>query len=709
MGCSASKNVAVLASSASRTFDPDGTQPHKAASNDKSSKKNGKNGKTGMASAAHVQPQADGTRCNDSGVPSELEQEDEASPGSTTLHFSLLPQQETPAHSHNNNEKEDLNEQQHEEANGMPLQKEHDQPSCNHNIVQTAEPRPLQLSPVDNTWDAQGATANSTSATSTLEPSPLNTTTTSAHRLLSQASSPGLFVHTRSVDDYHPSAFFPSTLHETDAEDNSSSSTCTEDNDDDNRDGDGDKDDVAQSDGSAAAGDDNSIGSLPMGGLDDDDTLSRPHHHTLHIEDVDIRQDSTRPSPTPDPLSTHTAGTRGRGDGVLTPPLISAARKFSLTNVLHAQLQEQAALMADVVHESDGRTDAKIMQEWDTMRRSIGDRLQLVEEKRRASAHATILLQRKSSVGRRPSPAAPDTRSETLQSVYSAIGNLASDVAGCSELFNALNAGIVRPYVHDAEYMLLIDARDHAAFTAGHIITAQHKDMLNPMIAMSDYSLVIVYDESGSASGPAAAMRDELLSSGVQYVTLLSGGFAKFSKRYPFLSHETQTNVFVSLSQRESLQTYPSEIRVQQIYLGNFLHAHSDVVVKDLGITHILNATKEHENKFPGSVTYCSLRVSDVPSENVMDHFDMAASFIHKAVKGGGRVLVHCTMGVSRSTTFLTAYFMKHKQWTLKHALEFISDRRQGVKPNQSFLKQLSKWEETIFGSKKTDIDLLYI
>jgi hypothetical protein len=51
-----------------------------------------------------------------------------------------------------------------------------------------------------------------------------------------------------------------------------------------------------------------------------------------------------------------------------------------------------------------------------------------------------------------------------------------------------------------------------------------------------------------------------------------------------------------------------------------------------------------------------------------------------EAIDGGGRVMVHCTLGVSRSTTSVAAFLMRYKKWTLRETLTFIADKRQGIK-----------------------------
>ena len=56
--------------------------------------------------------------------------------------------------------------------------------------------------------------------------------------------------------------------------------------------------------------------------------------------------------------------------------------------------------------------------------------------------------------------------------------------------------------------------------------------------------------------------------------------------------------------------------------------------------------------------------------------------------------MVHCAMGVSRSTSLVLAYLIKHKHLTLKQAYEMVSERRTCVGPNQGFWRQLLEYEK---------------
>ena len=66
--------------------------------------------------------------------------------------------------------------------------------------------------------------------------------------------------------------------------------------------------------------------------------------------------------------------------------------------------------------------------------------------------------------------------------------------------------------------------------------------------------------------------------------------------------------------------------------------------------------------------------------------------------KSGGKVLVHCVAGVSRSAAVILAYLMRYHCTTLKAAYDLLADKRAMVRPNLGFWRQLIAYEETLTG-----------
>ena len=93
------------------------------------------------------------------------------------------------------------------------------------------------------------------------------------------------------------------------------------------------------------------------------------------------------------------------------------------------------------------------------------------------------------------------------------------------------------------------------------------------------------------------------------------------------------------------------------------------------------------------------------------------ADLIRANEEGGGKTLVHCIFGVSRSVTLCMAYLMMYlesdKKKTLDgkccgtmgvyEALDYIRTKRCIARPNPGFMKQLVQFERQI--SEIQDID----
>jgi len=71
--------------------------------------------------------------------------------------------------------------------------------------------------------------------------------------------------------------------------------------------------------------------------------------------------------------------------------------------------------------------------------------------------------------------------------------------------------------------------------------------------------------------------------------------------------------------------------------------------------------------------------------------FDVAAE---SARCIGGKVLVHCQAGVSRSPTLVMAYLMARYGRSMMETFQLVKHRRPIVAPNFNFLGQLLEFEE---------------
>lgn len=86
--------------------------------------------------------------------------------------------------------------------------------------------------------------------------------------------------------------------------------------------------------------------------------------------------------------------------------------------------------------------------------------------------------------------------------------------------------------------------------------------------------------------------------------------------------------------------------------------------IKELKIRCIINAT--HEMPLAKLPKVASLRVpvDDDPTENIFIYLDDVATVIHNVSKKGGRTLVHCLAGASRSSTLVIGEQREVRQLT---------------------------------------------
>lgn len=150
----------------------------------------------------------------------------------------------------------------------------------------------------------------------------------------------------------------------------------------------------------------------------------------------------------------------------------------------------------------------------------------------------------------------------------------------------------------------------------------------------------------------------------------------------------------------------PVEI-IDNIYIGSFAAAQNKEVLKNENITHILNAASIVKNFYPEEFIYLKIEnLLDSPESDIKQYFDKSIEFIKDCLAKGGKVLVHCHAGISRSSTLIISYMIKEKEFNFEDALVFCKNKREKINPNEGFRKQLKQFEETIRSFKKSSIEI---
>ncbi|XP_033116247.1 serine/threonine/tyrosine-interacting-like protein 1 isoform X2 [Anneissia japonica] len=187
-------------------------------------------------------------------------------------------------------------------------------------------------------------------------------------------------------------------------------------------------------------------------------------------------------------------------------------------------------------------------------------------------------------------------------------------------------------------------------------------------------------------------------------VKILRGGYEDFSALYPFL--RTQKIIYMP-RELDALKTYPIEILPGQLYLGNYQQGCDAGIQKDLKIKAHVNVSNEDDTFFVDESTgdVFNLPAKDEDDANIFPYLPYVCQFISTKLEENKPVLVFSKLGISRCVSIVLAYLMNFYKWTLQDAYTHVGDCKHNIRPHRTFVKQLSEWEESLFGERPTDIE----
>ncbi len=246
-------------------------------------------------------------------------------------------------------------------------------------------------------------------------------------------------------------------------------------------------------------------------------------------------------------------------------------------------------------------------------------------------------------------------------------------------------------------------------------------DVLAPLKTLSRDAVVILYD--GDTTSPHTLAADAPLRVFAEYfaackvnVLFLEGGFRAAKETQdslvvavPLGAHvhhaqaglaETTTTMTMTM-QRETRKRAEPSSELNWIHgflaVGSERDAHDVALLKAEGVTHILNVTDNPVlPEAARAFTTLQVQMRDTLKENLLARLQSALEFIHSARLSGGRILVHCFAGVSRSVSVTIAYFMWANHLSLQAAMELVREHRECASPNLNFIGQLMMFEQTL-------------
>eukprot|EP00451_Oxyrrhis_marina_P031185 CAMPEP_0204374028 /NCGR_PEP_ID=MMETSP0469-20131031/48413_1 /ASSEMBLY_ACC=CAM_ASM_000384 /TAXON_ID=2969 /ORGANISM="Oxyrrhis marina" /LENGTH=707 /DNA_ID=CAMNT_0051364571 /DNA_START=10 /DNA_END=2130 /DNA_ORIENTATION=+ len=163
----------------------------------------------------------------------------------------------------------------------------------------------------------------------------------------------------------------------------------------------------------------------------------------------------------------------------------------------------------------------------------------------------------------------------------------------------------------------------------------------------------------------------------------------------------------IALRQEIASEPPPTQLRayrnlcsqiIEGIFLSGYAVATDRNKLAQHGISHVLNLAGDVcESRFDHELSYSTLFLKDCKEECISSVFHICFTCIERCLSGGGRILVHCKEGVSRSSTVVIAYLMWKLKVSFSAAHDMVVAARPIINPNAGFTCQLLLFERACF------------
>ncbi len=128
------------------------------------------------------------------------------------------------------------------------------------------------------------------------------------------------------------------------------------------------------------------------------------------------------------------------------------------------------------------------------------------------------------------------------------------------------------------------------------------------------------------------------------------------------------------------------------IYIGDHNAATSMTLLRNYGVTHVINCAAEIPDYYVHLLHYYRLNLLD-QNDNLIPALKNGLGFIRKAIDNNknAKIFIHCHMGRSRSASMVIYYLMMESNVTFDNALTYLKSVRPTVSPNDHYRNELSK------------------
>lgn len=145
-----------------------------------------------------------------------------------------------------------------------------------------------------------------------------------------------------------------------------------------------------------------------------------------------------------------------------------------------------------------------------------------------------------------------------------------------------------------------------------------------------------------------------------------------------------------------------------RLFVGSLAAACDAQALAARGITHMLNCTNQPRplDDFASSPKhYLSLGLLDSTADlpRMQHALEEGVRFVADAMESGGRVLVYCHRGISRSCALTMAYLMWAHRRTAESVFAEVRRARTIVDPNLGYWVCLKEWEQRVLDLTAAD------
>lgn len=205
-----------------------------------------------------------------------------------------------------------------------------------------------------------------------------------------------------------------------------------------------------------------------------------------------------------------------------------------------------------------------------------------------------------------------------------------------------------------------------------------------PIVEIKVVTVRRAHQKSASRKSPSPPRADSLVSM-LRSVTVDDDYFERRALRATCIQR----------TPLEDFHPQASEI-IPGLFVCDMYTATSPAVRRGLGITHIASVVKRDCPRFPLGMQHICIPIEDSRQAELLGYLDFTVEWISDALRRNGQVMIHCIWGMSRSASVAIAYLMVTKHMPLEVALKFVVSKRQVVKPNSGFMRQLKVYERIL-------------